>query len=532
MLALAALLPGPASAAQTAVSYLAGGTVYAGAGRNEGIAVGDTLEVTRGGAIVARLRVHSLSSRRAACDTFAVTGEIRVGDVVRYRPGTPSTVPASDSAAAGVPSPGPASLIAADSGAPESTLVSEPSSTLAPRVRGRVGVRFLSLVTQPDRATQLSQPAADVRLDATRLAGGRIDLAMDVRGRYTRNTVPGSSPIEQRQSLTRVYRLAGTLHDRGDRRRLTLGRQVSGSLSGVSLFDGAMFEAMGSRWSAGAFTGTQPDPMELAFSTDIVELGGYVAWRQAPLAARRWSMITGFVASRQDGALNRDFAFLQGMVLDSRWSVFFTQEVDVNGGWKRDAGEAPLAPTSTFVTARGRVARRLTLHAGFDNRRNVRLYRDRTTPETEFDDRYRTGGWTGASIELAPAARLDVEGRLSADAGDQASQISVGGHFGPIRPLGLALRARASAFRSDHTRSALASLGLAADPTAESHVELSGGVRDTESLPNGDRERVTWTGAELDLHLLRSWYAFGAIEYDRGEIENTSQAHGGLSWRF
>ena len=61
-----------------AVTYLAGTSVYVGAGRDAGVAEGTLLTVFRGAATIATLKVVFLSSRQASCEVVSATGEIQL----------------------------------------------------------------------------------------------------------------------------------------------------------------------------------------------------------------------------------------------------------------------------------------------------------------------------------------------------------------------------------------------------------------------------------------------------------------------
>ena len=84
----------------------------------------------------------------------------------------------------------------------------------------------------------------------------------------------------------------------------------------------------------------------------------------------------------------------------------FSRGDDFNGGWKRDAGERAASLTSTALSLQYRIRDDLEFRGSFDNRRNVRLARDRETPESDFDDTYRLG-WSLDS-DWNPGSRLRI----------------------------------------------------------------------------------------------------------------------------
>jgi hypothetical protein len=533
--------PARAARAEAHVTYLAGGSVYVDAGRLEGLREGDSLEVVRGGKAVAWLRAAFLSSHRAACDTLSTLAPIQVGDLAGYVTGMPGRGGAAGdtaSAAAGAP-PATASTAPAVTapsavpGVPSSVTASSASSPRAARrggpLRGRIGARFLTV--QSDRGGRLTQPALDLRLDGVSLGGTPLDLAVDFRGRRVTQSSPGRATLNSDRGL--FYRFALATHDLAGHYRLTVGRQLSPALAPVNLFDGALVERRGARWSAGLFSGTQPEPLRLGLSGAIVQGGGYAEWHQPAGAARRWAVGGGAISSYDHGNTNRDFGFLQGHYMDRALSATLAQEVDVNRGWKRDLGQPAFQATGTFLTANLRVGSALSLRSGFDTRRNVWLYRDRITPENLFDDRYRQGGWGGASLDVAHHVRFTGDARTSSIAGVRRQNGWTGGVEGyRLTPLNLALRARYSRLTGSGLENLLVSCGAGLDPSGWAHVELTGGQRTTRDPLAAVEERSRWLGADLDVTLPGRAYLNASYERDAGGLSPMRQADLGLSWRF
>jgi hypothetical protein len=509
-LAIATLTVAAGWAAEARVSYLSGGTVYLDAGRDAGLAEGDTVTVSRDGKVVARLRVAALSSQRASCDTLAVLVPLRVGDAASF---TARAVP-------------PVAAALPDTGVPPVTPTSRTSSR---RIHGRVGARFLNVDHQEAGDYQL--PQLDLRLDAAGLGAGHVDLAADIRARrITRTTTAGGSSSDDDG---RVYRLSAAVHDPRDAWRLTVGRQISPFLASVSLFDGVLAQVGRERWGVGAFAGAQPEPASLGLSDRILQAGGYAEWRSPRLAERRWSATLGGAHSTDDGEVNRDFLFAQGFYRDRRLSGWFAQEVDLNAAWKQDQGDPAVSWTSTYLSARAELTRALVIHGGYDNRRSVRLYRDRETPETEFDDHYRQGVWGGMSLEPGGAMRLGGEWRTTLGGPEpEARSWSATAETWRGLPLRGRLRARWSDLTSDALHSTLLALGAGFDLHPSAHVEIAGGTRGSEDRASGTRTDATWESLDLDVTLGRHWLLTGSVENVHGDVERLLQEYVGLSWRF
>lgn len=507
LLVLAAAIAA-AGTATTRISYLSGGAAYIEAGKLDGVEKGDTLDVVGAEGVVAKLRVTFTSTRRAACDTLWTRRPLALGDGVRFAPHTVAA--ATTPGANGVPQG-----------------VARASAVRHDHHRGTIGARWLAV---DGGGSSFQQPALDLRFDGSGAGGGHVDMSIDVR---TRRTTRDFSGIHTNEQLSRVYRASMTMRSVDSHRQLTVGRQSSPTLSSIALFDGVLAQTGNDRHAFGLFSGTQPDPLDLGLSRDILESGLFAEWHALPQAENRWSFATGGVTSQENGQPNRDFLFAQSWWSTKRFSGSFTQELDVNRGWKRAQGEPLLTSTNTFASMRVPVTKWLALTSGYDNRRSVRLWRDHLTPETQFDDQYREGAWGGAQLSLGNHVRLGGDARSSVG-GDRAHSWSTSGEFFNLTHFHFATHARASRFYSGSVDSRLTSLGLGVDPWAMSHVEFTGGERRTSStfLTSGvDSEH--WMGVDFDFSFLRRWYLSGGWEHDRGGIEGqTRQVTAGLSVRF
>jgi hypothetical protein len=490
------------------VTYVTSASAYVDAGRDAGLREGALVQVIRGGAVIGVLKVAFLASRQASCDIVSESMPIVVGDSVRFTAGAPAR---------------------------DSTVAARPAAQLGPSrttLRGYAGAHYLVVGQGP--GSGFTQPSLDLRLDGRPVPEGPIGLSVDVRARRTVSTFSGGSAID---GHARAYQMALSWNDPSSPGRITLGRQIAPALAVVGVFDGVLAELNAPQWSAGVFSGTQPDPLNLGFATDILEGGGYVQRRSRPGGRQQWSTTLGLSGSYQNAHANREFAFLQASFSNGRFSSYVSQEIDYYRSWKRTPGMAAISPTSTFATARYRARNGLEFHAGFDNRRNVLLYRDFVNPVTTFDDAFRQGVWTGAALRWGGGARrysIGVDARQSSGgpAGRGNSYtLSIGADH--VTPLAIGVRARSTYFRSQQVNGWLNSLVLAGDAGNRLHLELSGGARlERDPLATPTTQSVLWGGLDLDVNLARAWYLMLSGTAEQGGGDGTSQFYGGLSTRF
>ncbi|UCF68960.1 MAG: hypothetical protein JSV80_06655, partial [Acidobacteriota bacterium] len=492
------------AAASAEILYMTGSSVYIDAGIRDGLAPGVRLVSRRNGQSDVVLEVRESSPNRSVCDVVEGSlDELRLGDEVRFAPAV------------------------AQAGTREGQSFLQRSG-----LRGRVGVRYLATRNASTDTGEFSQPALDLRLDGPSLFGSAWSVFADVRARRTTRTTEDGA--DESDTRNRVYRLTIGWDKPDLGWRIAFGRQVSPDLANVSVFDGVLVGYDRERWSTGLFSGSQPDAVDYGISSDIREHGAFFRWNAASTTAHRWMLTAGAVASYEDSEINREFVFLIGRYAGPRFRVYLTQEVDVNRGWKKDAGESSISSTSTFIVLRARLSDELQLVGGYDNRRNIRLYRDRTTPETQFDDAFRRGVWLGADCMAGPHLRLGVSGRTYRG-GDAGAADSFTGTVG-LRRLtrrNLALHLRSTRYENDRIEGWLHSLSASIELSEAFRLGIQGGTRNDDSLVNSDlNDSVVWYGVDIDVDLTKHLYLTLAAERSRGDFEEVDQLYATLACRF
>lgn len=497
------------------ITYLTSLSAYLDAGREDGLTEGASVDVVRGGTPIASLKVAYLASHQAACDIVSTSASLSVGDTVRFV------------RAARAPK------LAGDTAYTPTTMAARASTNgRSHQIRGRLGVRYLDVIPRDSIGTHLSQPSFDLKLDGFAVGGTPLGISVDVRTRRTASTRPDGTSVTD--GLTRVYQAALFLNSPTGPFRLTVGRQFSPALASLSLFDGAMMEYNKPGWSVGAFGGTEPDPVDMSFSSAIQDYGGYFQLHNGPTAPAHWLVTLGGIGSYEGGQPNREFLYLQAGFSSRRFSAFATQELDHYRAAKQALGEPPFSLTSTFATLRYELADGVSLNGGFDNRRNVRLYRDVVNPETAFDDAFRQAAWGGISFQFARRYRLGFDVRSSTGGtvgGAQAYSAYLGADR--LTGFGLSVRTRTTRYTNPNLTGWLNSLTLGVDPFSRLHLELNGGLRiEQDPIASLSNVRTTWFGADLDLGLGRSWYLLVSATRESGAFDANDQIYSALTYRF
>ena len=501
------------------VVYVTESTVYLDAGSAAGIGEGDRIDLTRGGEVIAEVEVRYLSTGKSACFFVERTEWPVPGDLAS--PSPPGRAPGSFSSEA------PAPDLPADI-TPAAVPVAAGPSVRNLGIRGRVGVRYWALDDRTGIGEDYARPSVSFKLEGKKIGGSDWGFHADVRARRTyRHLTDGTNPSSTRN---RVYRAEVSWDPADSRWRLSAGRQVSPDFAAVSLFDGLLARYETADWSFGAFTGTQPDAATRGYSTEVREIGGFASFDHRRGPGTRWTASSGLVGSYEGSDLNREYLFLRGRYRDRRTFVNITQEIDINRSWKADAGETGLSPTSTYASLRHQIFTASSIEGGYDNRRRVRLYRDRVTPETDFDDSYRQGVWVGATQKFDRRSRIGVRAR-SRSGGIWSFTLTAKTEI--PRLYRVHLRTRNTRFENGHGEGWFHSLTAGLPIGRRIRWEMTRGLRREEILddPEGTRS-LHWTSMDLDLTLARHWYLSVSGEINRGAGENHRTIYSSTLYRF
>jgi hypothetical protein len=313
---------------------------------------------------------------------------------------------------------------------------------------------------------------------------------------------------------------------------VTAGRQTAAELSRVSIFDGVLLRIVRPRWAAGIFSGTQPDARDFGYATEIREHGAFIRSNFGEGGVGRYALIGGIVGSYHSGTIDREYAFLQWRGDGSRLSTDLYQQLDLNRGWKRRAGQGPVTASNTYVFSRLRLTDLLSVEGAFDGRQAVRVYRYRETPETQFDDTYRRGVWAGVTQRIGRRFQLGARARVSSVGSSEQLHTFTLTSSASWPVLGsLRARWRSTSYDNRWTRGWMHSLNLGWAVGARLSFDLTQGCRlERSGEPTSDESY--WSEANLNLGLGRHWSATGSAESTYGRESDVWTYFSGLRYRL
>jgi hypothetical protein len=515
----------------SSISFISGTEIYIAAGRQDGLAEGSVVEVVRGDSVVATLRVKFLASHKANTELIKGTAELALADTVRFHRSV-----AMQQVAIGAP-----------------IAVSRPHRLSGQGLHGRIGSRYLHATTntvaagQPGGSNGFSQPSLDARLYGLAIGGTPLGVALDLRARQTTTSSGGGTTVD---GHTRAYQAVVFWNAPDAKFRMAAGRQYLTFISSIGLFDGGLVEVNGRHLSVGGFAGWEPDAATLQFSGAVHDYGAYLTMHNAPGGMTSSAFTLGAVGSYQGSTERRQWGIAQANVSNRYLSLYLLQEVDYYPPWKLEgpnAESSAVSFTSQFANVSARPKPWLSINATYDKRRNVRLIRDFTNPETNFDDAYREG--YGGGVQYSGRQfYLGVDWRRSTGAAvlDANSYTATLG-ANRVAPLSLGFSLRATWYQNQNDSSAvnpasiqtnghLYSGHVSFDPATVIHVDLNAGMRQEANPVFVDLQKSTWYGVDLDVALARQWYfsVSGLRQQDPANpgTSTLTQVYTGLTWRF
>jgi len=368
-----------------AVSYVTVSSVYLDAGRDRGLAVGDTLSVSHGLIPRGTVVVTAVSSGSSAAQIVVQNAQIVIGDsasIVKRVPIIVQTRPAATQAEI------------------HQLFPRSPAANDANIVTGRFALQYAAAapVSGP---TTFSQPSALLRLDIARLFGSGLTFSMYGRSSYDLSD-EFARYAEGSRFKVRMYEFSLAFEDVRSWFAYSVGRLTSRYVGGLGQFDGGQFYLRRGNVSAGVLLGLQPDYLTSGVNTEYQKMAAFVnyAWGGSVFALNDITIAYG--QQLYHGRLDRDFVYIQSSIrLGSRFSLYQSTEIDLH------------KPVDTVRTGAFRVANTfvslsyypvdwLSTSAGYDASRNIYLFESMRSIPVALLDRTLQQGLRGSITARLP----------------------------------------------------------------------------------------------------------------------------------
>ena len=494
LVAVALLWSGMARGAEVncTIKYLSAEHVYLDTGSVGGLETGLKGQVIRDGAAIGEIEIVFVAERSASCTIISQVQDFVAGDTV---------------------------LFEIDEAEPET--ITEPAP--APRVRTRVsgsgsssrrpagGIRWRgSLALQWDHGEEAND--RKLTTDMFRLPFRvRADdvwngFAFHARGslrRIERDGFSASTPTGEWRN--RIQEVALVREDRELDWHVALGRISTRATATAGPFDGlALSRRVTANSRVGVFGGFAPEWGDLGFGTDDHLLGANYHLSRRGDDGRMLDLLLSGIGRYRSGEISREY-----VTMTTSWrgtqglSLLQAAEVDINRGWRSDAGAKSVVLSSIALTGRYRFNAAATVNLGFDNREPVRTWESRSLPDSLFEDAGRKG-WR-AGVNLKPLKRLSIyaSGSLRTDdrTGDNVTSWQVRAYAPGLVANRVSVFASLRGFDGPWLSGFAPSAGASKAFRSGLSLRLEGGYYDyTGAIDNSSRSN-SWLalGAEKDL---------------------------------
>ncbi len=488
-----------------AVGYLSANHVYLDAGAAAGLAVGLRVRVVRDGVAVAELEVVYAAEHSASCRVVGGTAGTEVGDRVVY-----------EAVAAAEPEVSVVAPVRTRSTVETGT---EAGGGEPVRIRGRVALQWDHAREDADRGLGTDVLRLPFRLKATGLGS---HLEFRARGSLRHLGRTGfSSATSADEWRNRILEIALVREGRDLDWSFAVGRIGSRRAAAVGPFDGLeVGRRVGAGVTLGFFGGFAPAWGTLGFSTDDHVAGVAAHWHRRTGARGALDLIFSGAGRYRDGEISREWLSLVTTWHDGgRLSLLQAAEVDVNRGWRKDAGGGGLRLSSGALSARYRLSRQVSVNLGYDDREPVRTWETRALPDSLFTDAGRKGwrgGLTwrhGAGIDADAAAGV----RREDGTGEETKSWAVSVRLSERLLRHVRLSARMRGFDGPWLSGTSPSLRLDRRVGSGLRLHLEGGHFAYRGKVVDTTRDNTWAELGAGLDLAAGWDAQATLRRDWGD---------------
>jgi hypothetical protein len=515
------------------VKYRSADTIYLDAGRADGLAEGDRLEVVRDAATIAEIEVIFVAEHSASCKILREIQTIEVDDRVT-KPGDSAAALALPPAAAAADPGSTESNRGAASASPQQASTVRSNKT---RFTGSFSLDWERFTDDGPRGLDYDRSSAALNLRVRDIGGKPFVAVVRLRTLEYERARALSPLIPANQERNRFYEASFSYRPPQGRFAFSVGRLGASPFVGVGYLDGALGQVrLGSHVYLGAFGGRNPDIEELGFEGKGAKYGAYARFRTSPPGRRRGvDVVIG--GARQDGedAVSREYATLQLLYRSSgSWSVSQYAEIDVNRDWREELADSSAQISLFSVSTSGRLSRSSRLFIGYNLNKRFRTEETRSVPVELWDDLRRQG--LQARFQLGRSGKLQASFqaglRERQDDPDNTLWVGAGVYHPNVVARGFFVGGNLSVFSNPLTEGTLLSARVAKRFRAGHEVSLvlGGMAQDYQSI--GETVSNYWLRIAGWVELPKRLFARGELEIARGDDLEGQRLSLGIGYRF
>jgi hypothetical protein len=528
------------------VKYVAEGIAYLEGGRAQGLAEGMKLEVkdtnlpVRQGdsanaddpQVVAELEVSGVAETSAVTDIHTSRRPVKAGDLAYLSSADAGALVAQRALSSTRQYPAVVSFSEGDTLDEEAREeVPRPPLPSVNRARGRIGLDYITTMSQGTSSMTSTNLGFAFRGDITRIGGTHWNLSGYYRGRFTSQNAAGIQTVQD--LINHTYHLSMTYDNPNSNLVAGFGRLYLPWASSLDTIDGGY---LGTRLSKGAtvgvFGGSTPDPTSWDYSPNRVIAGGFINFDGGEYSAWHYSSTSGAGINMVNWTMNRPFVFFEDTVSYSRrFAVYEAAQFDSPAGTPATPAPGPGLGRS-FFTVRVQAHPRVELDFNHNYFRDVPTFDPSLIGTTLLDKFLFQGFSAGARVEVARQVFLSTTLGRSNRTGDTSPSLNemFGVTFNRLPLLQLRASANYARFNSSFGSGSYESISLSRQLSENLRLEFLAGQQDFSSaVTTASRSRFLTSTWETNLG--PHYYIQGNFTVNRGQL-NYEQWLFSIGYRF
>jgi len=515
------------------VKYVAEGVAYLEGGRAQGLTEGMKLEVkettlpARQGdstsaadpQVVAELEVSGVAETSAVTDIHAPKRPVKAGDLAYLSSSDAEALVAQRALSSTRQYPAVISFSEGDTLDEEARQeVPRPPLPSVNRARGRIGLDYITTMSQGSSSMTSTNLGFAFRGDITRIGGTYWNLSGYWRGRLTKQS--SAAPQTVQDLINHTYHLSMTYDNPNSSLVAGFGRLYLPWASSLDTIDGGYFgKRLSKGTTVGIFGGSTPDPTSWDYSPNRVIGGGFINFDGGSYNAWHYSSTSGAGVSMVNWTMNRPFVFFEDSVSYSRrFAVYEAAQLDSPAGNTQTPAPGPGLGRS-FFTVRVQPHPRVELDFNHNYFRDVPTF-DPALIGTTLLDKYLFQGFSaGARVEVARQVYLSTTLGRSNGTGDKSASLNemFGITFNRLPVWQLRAAANYARFNSSFGSGSYESFSVSRQMSEALRLELLAGQQNFSSaLTANNRSRFLTSTWETTLG--PHYYIQGNFTINRGQL--------------
>lgn len=528
------------------VKYVAEGVAYLEGGRAQGLAEGMKLEVkdtnlpARQGdsasaedpQVVAELEVSGVAETSAVTDIHAPKRPVKAGDLAYLSSADAEALVAQRALSSTRQYPAVVSFSEGDTLDEEAREeIPRPPLPSVNRARGRIGLDYITTMSQGPSSMTSTNLGFAFRGDITRIGGTYWNLSGYYRGRFTSQNATGIQTVQD--LINHTYHLSMTYDNPNSSLVAGFGRLYLPWAASLDTIDGGYFGTRLSKGTTvGIFGGSTPDPTSWDYSPNRVIGGGFINFDGGEYSAWHYSSTSGAGINMVNWTMNRPFVFVEDTISYSRrFAVYEAAQFDSPAGTPATPAPGPGLGRS-FFTVRVQAHPRVELDFNHNYFRDVPTY-DPSLIGTGLLDKFLFQGFSaGARVEVAKQVFLSTTLGRSNGSGDTSSSLNkmFGITFNRLPLLQLRASANYARFNSSFGSGSYESLSVSRQMSENLRLEfLLGQQNFSSAVTSISRSRFLTSTWETNLG--PHYYIQGNFTVNRGQM-NYEQWLFSIGYRF